>query len=174
MQLGEDLYDGDLKLDETADDFGRPARVWTYGSTEVGTYADSGDLKATFTAEVDRRDIYNTLGSAVRDDLRAGESSLTVYVDGWAYPIARADVDSYMDRNNTSDIMANLGLDGDNGTLTEVYVDDDHNVDIVVVNTYVFQASSNYNASNESIRVSIAGDTNISLTNSTLEQERCV
>ena len=41
VQLGEELYDGDLRLDNDAiDDFGRPSYTWTYDKEEVGTYID--------------------------------------------------------------------------------------------------------------------------------------
>ena len=40
IQLGEDLYDGDLvKADGADDDFGRPSVKWTFENKEVGTYA---------------------------------------------------------------------------------------------------------------------------------------
>ena len=39
VELGEKLYNGDLKMVETTDDFKAPATRWTYKSAEVGTYA---------------------------------------------------------------------------------------------------------------------------------------
>ena len=39
VELGEKLYNGDLKKDEGSDDFNRPANVWTYKSSEIGKYA---------------------------------------------------------------------------------------------------------------------------------------
>src|SRR5699024_1825482 len=39
VELGEQLYMGDLQLnDNTTDVFGRPARTWEYNSSEIGTY----------------------------------------------------------------------------------------------------------------------------------------
>ena len=40
VELGESLYQGELKKTESQDDFGRPANIWEYESKEIGTYAD--------------------------------------------------------------------------------------------------------------------------------------
>lgn len=56
--------------------------------------------------------------------------------------------------------------------LTEVYVDTSaKKVTIVSINTYVFQASTDYNTSKESVDVVSSGDTEITLDNRTLEQD---
>ena len=43
VQLGEDLFDGDLKKESDKDDLGRPASVWSYKGTDIGKYADEAD-----------------------------------------------------------------------------------------------------------------------------------
>ena len=44
MELGEDLFNGDLeKVAKQSDDFGRPAHVWEYKNDEIVTAADSAD-----------------------------------------------------------------------------------------------------------------------------------
>ena len=64
IQLGEDLYDGDLvKADGADDDFGRPSVKWTFENKEVGTYADDAD--AVYTATVEKQDLYDLVGSDV-------------------------------------------------------------------------------------------------------------
>ena len=165
MQFAE-RYFTNLKLETSSDDFGRPANVWTYKSDEIGTYAKNSDLVATFTARVNADDIYDAVGRNVYDSLSDGKSVLYNYVDGDGGRVARTDIDSYVERNNTTKVNSS-----DNGMLTEVYVDDDNNVSIVSVNTYVFQAVSDYSASRDSVSLTKAGDTAITLTSSTLDGE---
>ena len=44
MELGEDLFDGDLEKNSNGhDDFYRPAHVWEYKGEEIGAYSDSAD-----------------------------------------------------------------------------------------------------------------------------------
>ncbi len=44
IQLGEELYDGDLeKFTKKEDSFGRSATQWKYKGSEVGTYGDAAD-----------------------------------------------------------------------------------------------------------------------------------
>lgn len=44
MELGEDLFNGDLeKVAKQSDDFGRPAHVWEYKNDEIVTAADGAD-----------------------------------------------------------------------------------------------------------------------------------
>ena len=52
IELGEKLYP-DLKLSsDEGDAFGRPANKWTWKNEDVGTYANTGDLLATYTKKV--------------------------------------------------------------------------------------------------------------------------
>ena len=74
-----------------------------------------------------------------------------------------------MDKNNTGRIGSTVASNNGNGTLTEVYVDDDSNTTIVMINTYVFQATEDYSTSKEEVKITDAGDTAISLNTYTLE-----
>ncbi len=77
IQLGEELYDGDLKLNANAsDDFARPAHNWRYDGKEIGTYAIEAD--ASYTAKVEVQDIYEDLG--LGSSIAKGD--VTVYEDG--------------------------------------------------------------------------------------------
>ena len=145
MQFAERYFD-DLKMEGGSDDFGRPANVWTYKSDEVGTYAKASDLVATFTSKVTSADVYDAVGKAVYDSLDDGKSDLVSYIDGVKTDVKAADVDDYVEKNNTTKVN-----DSGNGMLTEVYVDDDNNVTIVSINTYVFQAVSDYSSSKDSV-----------------------
>ena len=62
VQLGEELYDGDLRLQNgSADVFGRPSRTWSLDGEEIGTYVNDSLLVAEFTEEVTGADLYETL-----------------------------------------------------------------------------------------------------------------
>ena len=157
VELGEKLYDGDLKkTGDTVDDFGRPATEWKYGTETVGTFAKTPD--ATWTAKVTKKALYEAATKSVVDDLESGEWSMEYYVDGVGTSVKKGDIDKYMDKSSTEKI--NNDADTGNGTLTELYVDDDNDqVTVVVSNTYVFQATEDYNKSKNEVKVTNAGDT---------------
>ena len=122
VELGEQLYQGDLRLREgTMDDFGRPSRTWIYENSEIGTYAEDADL--TYTAGVESGEIYSDLGlgkNIVADDV-------TVYVDG------EDDASTAIRRNNDTKLPGS-----GNGVLTEVFYDAENNTAIIThVNTWV-------------------------------------
>ncbi len=175
VELGEKLYDGDLKLVKNAtDDFGRPSQTWTYKNDKVGTYAKKGDLIATYDKKVSKGDIYNLLSSAVRSDLTNTPTKFTVTVDGQTVtadncggvgtgmdsPAAPA---NYYVRNSSQEIYTPVAGSSRRGTLTEVYLDKDNNVDIVIVDTFVYQATSDYSSSRDDVRMAPAGDTALAL-----------
>ena len=162
-QLAEELYGNDLKLDDAGrDDFGRPANKWTYKLEKVGTYAATGDLMGTYTAEVKRGPIYDLVGKTVYDNLVDGKSDLYFFEDGvgglqnGTAATRLTDVEKFVQKNG--DKAINAGDSSGNGSLTQVYVDDDDNVTITVVNTYIFQASSDYRKSTQDIVVSVPSD----------------
>src|SRR5699024_3279354 len=74
IQLGEELYDGDLRLRGSYDDFGRPATTWRYDGRDIGTYTDDADL--VYTSSVESGDIYADLGLSKS----IASSKVTVYV----------------------------------------------------------------------------------------------
>ena len=124
VELGEQLYQGDLRLREgTTDDFGRPSRTWSYKNSEIGTYASDPDV--TYSAKVEAGDVYKDLGLGKNVD----KSDVTVYVDG----LEDEDLSIAIRKNSDTKV----GESG-NGVLTEVYYDEDNNDILVVqVNTYV-------------------------------------
>ena len=148
MQFAEKYFEY-LKLDKTSDDFGRPANKWNVKKEEVGTYANTPD--ATFTKKVTKADVYNAIGKTVYDDLKDGDATLTTYFDGDGTKVKAADVDSTWANKNDTGKVNSTG----NGDLTEIYVDDDNNnVTIVTIRTYVFQAATDYDAKKESVNLS--------------------
>ena len=150
MQFAEKYFE-DLKLDETSDDFGRPANKWNVKKEEVGTYANTPDT--TFTKKVTKADVYNAIGKTVYDDLKDGDATLTTYFDGVETKVKAADVESTWANKNDTGKVNSTG----NGDLTEIYVDDDNNVTIVTIRTYVFQAATDYDAKKESVNLTQDG-----------------
>lgn len=79
-------------------------------------------LVGTYTAKVSKSDVYEAVGRTVYNDLTDGKSDLTVWFDGVETPVKTADVEDYVERNNTGAVNNTA-----NGDLTEIYVDDDTN-----------------------------------------------
>ena len=143
VELGEQLYQGDLKLnDNTDDDFMRPSRTWSYDGKEIGTYAKRELQIATYTTGVTGREMYDLLSAAtIRDN------ELLNYVDGVAGTIEKND----LVRANDDDLD-----DTGNGVLTEVYLDDDRDeITVVSINTWLAQANANYNETSESLSLNV-------------------
>lgn len=103
-----------------SDAFGRPANVWTYDKDEVGTYAVAAD--ASYTDEVKSSTLYTDLGLSKT-------TAASVVVDG----------DSAA---NFSIKKSDSTKTGGKGVLTEAFVDDDKNVTLVQINTYVGKVSN--------------------------------
>ena len=131
IELGEKLYK-DLKKNSTTDAFERPATEWMLKAKSIGTYADAADLSYTATVEIGT--IYSDLGLSKGID----DSKVTYYEDG---------------RNLSSswnqDIVKGSKVEkGGNGTLLEVYYNDDaESLTVIAINTYVGKITASYKAS---------------------------
>ena len=126
VELGEKLYQGDLRLTGNSDDFGRPANVWSYKNDEIGTYPDTAE--ETWTTKVTEKALYAAAGSTAVD-----EYTWSVYVDGKEVEFDPDDLS-----RNSSDRV----LDSGNGVLTQVYVDTlKSKVVLTQINTYVAEVS---------------------------------
>ncbi len=156
IELGEQLYNGDLKKNETTSDFGAPATRWSYKVDEIGVYDD--DTILVSTKKVTIGELYNLIGSAnvnnltgKDDDLESGDrNQLVVYQDGEIVSVdGKPGVKTYFDRNSSNGALSGKGV------LTKVYQDNDNNVTITYVNTYVAQATSDYSSSKGSVNVSL-------------------
>lgn len=169
IELGEELYGGDLKKGSIRDDYGRPGVRWTYKLNEVGHYADKP--LATYNAKVSMGELYTLIGKEVLDDLSRADHRGGLAGDSYVFTVW-ADGDKYEDTYGSSldTRMRNLyfvsnssGAAGEGnqanqsgaGVQTEVYLDGDGNLDIVYINTYVMQATSDYNASKGTLNVDI-------------------
>ena len=165
IQLGEDLYDGDLvKADGADDDFGRPSVKWTYENKEIGTYADDAD--AVYTATVEKQDLYDLVGSDVYNDLKNGDADFTVVVDGVAQKVNLSD---YIVKNNDDDAGKDVIK---KGATTEVFIDDDSNdVVITVINSYVAQVDGDYDKNDEELDLKALDGTELPADDTTLSAD---
>ena len=120
QQFCEEYFSDLKKSTSSVDNFGRPADKWTYKRTNVGTYADEAD--ASYTEEVNSKTLYADLDL----DETTKASVMTDGKDESTFTIQKC--------NTTNKI-------GGNGVLVEAFVDDDDNVSIVVINTYVGEVS---------------------------------
>ena len=156
IQLGEQLYDGKLKLNNNDQDvFGRPARKWEFDGKGIGTYAKKELLDKEYVGKVTGKDLYDLLGSTALKDYDTFCFVDGVYTDakgakaalGWT---SDSNMGAYfnatdMDKNN----KAAIGGTG-TGVKTEVYVDHEaDNIYVVVVNTYLAIASKDYDTKKE-------------------------
>ena len=166
IQLGEDLYNGDLvKADGADDDFGRPSVKWTYENKEIGTYADDAD--AVYTATVEKQDLYDLVGSDVYNDLKNGDADFSVVVDGVALKDVK--LSDYIVKNNDDDAGEDIIK---KGATTEVFIDDDSNdVVITVINSYVAQVDGDYDKNDEELDLKALDGTALPADDTTLSAD---
>ncbi len=158
IQLGEQLYDGDLRLDDAIDDYGRPARRWEYDGKGIGTYAKKELMRRDFTVSVKGSDMYDVLGSSVVTDARY---TLDVYVDGAEYDPATTSntYKKFTKANFTRSNDQNMDNTG-RGVLTEIYVDNQsREITVAVINTFLAEATSDYSNAREELRVRVYNTT---------------
>jgi hypothetical protein len=121
--LGYKLYN--VKSKDTTDDFGREAHYWVKNSNTklTETYHDEAD--ATYTAKVTSSKIYTDLGltaTRVATVIRNGEDAGTHQIKkGWTSSASKI---------------------GGNGVLIEAYVNDDEEVTLVLIDTYLAKVTN--------------------------------
>lgn len=152
------------------DDLGRPVRHWTNNKKDLGEFVRKDAFVTSWTKNVTAKDIYSLLGATYYDALKSKSTNLLSTLDGVRRDAIEAGknlvksertFDDYINKNNSTTINGS-----GNGTVTELYTDEHKNLCFVSYNTWVFQATSDYNAASESITLKAAGDTNIRLSNS--------
>ena len=160
IQLGEELYGGDLERKGAVDAFGRPAVEWKYDAQKIGLYTDDSDLIATYTAKAPKGELYSAIGSSVFNNIVAAnpeddEYTLSVVVDGIS--VANPNKNNYFDKNSTAaaGVRGNFGTGvSGNGIVTELYLDSTNNeVLIVMVSTWLVKATADYNETRELVTV---------------------
>ena len=123
IQLGEDLYDGDLRKNGSTDDFGRPSTRWTYNNSEIGTYADGADAVAVMDEDG------HTVAEAVTDadylnyNDRDVLSDAVVWFNGY-------NMGEYADLDSNSTLIGA-------GDILQAYEDEDGDVDTIVIARYI-------------------------------------
>ena len=176
VQFAEKSFPKLSKTGNKTDDFGRPANEWKYRSEIIGTYTNYSDMIGEWSAKATKGELYSLIGSGIIDDLAgepvSGEYGLSFWVDGEQVNVGGRDgnnnpdaasetaKDYFFDRNSSSasgiqnavNRGTNVGMSG-NGVLTQVFMDDDNNVTIVMINTYLVQATADYNSTKETITV---------------------
>ena len=148
LQFAEKHFPKLKRTETAADAFGRPAAEWKYKASVIGTYADDSDLIATYTDGVSKGALYTLVGASTVKGFSGEDAyTLTVLEDG--REIAdNDDVSAYFVKNSSGTAIGK-------GALTEVYMDEDNNVSIVIVNTYLARATADYNAKKETLNIEI-------------------
>ena len=154
VQLGEELYDGKLRLNNSATDaFGRPSRHWEYDGKAIGTYMKKELLDKEWTTEVTGKDLYDLLGA---DTIKNYDFDITI--DGVSIDEKTGTTDNntvlktgtnsgapYFDETYMAKTYkSGIGQTG-KGVLTQVFVNaDTKEVDVAVINTYLAKATADY------------------------------
>ena len=131
VQLGEELYNGDLKLaDNEADVFGRPAHTWSFDGEEIGTYVNYDLMVKEYTTAATGKELYEAVGKTAFD-----KYDFKSYVDG-----EDSDLYKEISKDNKKEVT-----DTADGALTQVFVNSDaEEVVVTVINTYLAQATADY------------------------------
>ena len=135
VQFAEEYFNKLVKDKEaTSDAFGRPATRWDYKGVKIGTYAKTPDL--TYVGSQKINDIYADLNMSTKD------TTANMYVNGVSFDTVKNGKDAatftVSKANDTK--LDKLGGTADkigNGTLIEVYRNDDNNhVDVIAMSVY--------------------------------------
>ena len=153
IQLGEQLYDGKLKLNNNDQDvFGRPSRKWEFDGKGIGVYAKTELLDKEYVGEVTGKDLFDLLGTTTLKEYTTYAFIDGVWTDGDDAKAALGNAyfnAADMNKNN----KAKVGETG-TGTLTQVYVDHDkENIYVVVINTYLAFANKDYDTKKEQVDI---------------------
>ena len=160
-------YFADLKKVNGEDDFARPASQWKLKNDIIGTYPAEAD--GTFTTAVDKGDLYDVIGRTVYNDITASKpTDFSVYVDG--DPVSSPDVADYFVNNETDDAKGTAKGTA-KGVLTQVFVDDDNNVILSQIHTYVAQVDGGYDEENEELGLDDLGLDTFPAVNTTLSAD---
>ena len=160
VEFGEKYYPA-LELKTDSDDFDRPAHQWLHNNKKIGSYVDYDLMVAEYTTAIDGKELYEKLGSSI-----IKEYTTTYYVDGQVNDTIKT---GNMIKTNTRDYETT-----GNGVLTQVFVnDDDKDITIVSINTYIAQAVADYNTKKETLSFASPDETKFdkALASSTLSVE---
>ncbi len=154
IELGEHLYNGKLRLEDTTDVFGRPARQWEYDGKAIGAYAKDELLRREYTTKVTGRDLYDLLGKTTIDEY---DFYITIDGETEADTLKKGD-NSYFTEGNLVRTNTNAIGATDKGVLTQVFVDsNEKDVYIAIINTYLAKASKDYDTKKEEATFTVYG-----------------
>ena len=123
IQLGEDLFDGDLECADKTDDFGRPGTKWTYKGTDIGTYAEAADDTMVINKTLDAKQIVCTDSDYFDYNEDDVADKVSVYING----------------DKVADAVSYATLDKAKlyaGDVVELYENDDNEIKTVAVIRY--------------------------------------
>ena len=151
QQFCEYYFEDLEKRESYPDEFGRPSVRWRLGSSEIGTFSETPD--GSYTASVEKGELYDVIGRDAYNDLLSGDASLSIYVNGeeigtsdtpyedsdgneldWDDDTDREEIVQMYFLRNDDDSAASTGR----GVLTEVFLDDDNSNNIEVTITHIF------------------------------------
>ncbi|NBI69382.1 hypothetical protein D1646_21990, partial [Pseudoflavonifractor sp. 60] len=177
IELGEKLYNGQLKLnDDAVDEFGRPANYWEYNAKKMGTYVKRDLIQAEYTEKVTGKMLFTELGRDLVNDIdtqtKAGkfDYTLSIYIDGEAVLLDnKTTTSTELLKDVAFDIsdITNSNTDGvggtGNGVLTQVFVDSQYGresgsgkgVIISIMNTYLAIANKDYDSKKDEVEVEV-------------------
>ena len=148
IQLGEELYNGKLTMRADTDAFQRPATTWTYNSNTIGTYVNFDLMVGEYTTSVSGKELYDIVGKTAFD-----KYDFYSYVNG-----EKDNLYKQIAKDNKANIYNNNSETIDNGTLTQVFVNNDsEEVIVTVINTYLAQANADYNAKKDTASFEVYG-----------------
>ena len=130
--LGEQNFDLKLSTTANADDWGRPANVWTYNTGDKKTAVVAKPV-VSYTTKVSECDIAKDLGITTSVALE------TAFIDG----VSKTLTDRVVTSNQYASInpLATASLVGAQGRITEAYVMADGKIRLVEINTYLAQVT---------------------------------
>ena len=144
VQFAEKFFTKLVKTPDT-DAFYRPANTWSYDKETIGTYVDWTLMVAEYTTAVSGKEVYGVIGKTAFDKF-----DFSAYVDGTA-----DDMYKQIGKDNKDDIK-----NTDDGALTQVFVDSDNKTVVVtVINTYLAQATADYNSKKDTATFTVYGVT---------------
>ena len=128
VELGEQLYMGDLRKSGGADNFDRPSSIWEYNHKEIGVYPDEANY--TYTEKISQEDLYDELGSTIM----GGRDPYT-----WEVFYNGEYLGHVIPERNESDAYSHTNT----GTLTQVYLDSvERTVTVTMVDTFLAEVVS--------------------------------
>ncbi len=163
VELGEQLYQGDLKRTEVSDDLENPAVRWVYKTQEIGKYAKEPAL--TYLKEVKIKDIYADLGLSGTFTNGSDNKTVKFAVNGNTSATANDGTSSITQITSTDPGAGALKIGG-KGAVTKVYHETKsttsggstvttETITITVTNYYLAKALEDYNSSDRDVDVDV-------------------